>query len=266
MAEGFEETDFVRYPEPPEEAEAVLGALRTPPFGSPRRFVVIDGIEELTAQTAPWLLSYLEQPSSTACALLCADRVEPGFLPKKETLIQIKDCRPLRGSVLEEWVAARAKEIGKTISRPSAALLIRRIGENLQGLALALESLGLLAGDSPRIGEAQVRAIIPPSVQETAFDILKTAADGRKAQAMESLRQATATGRLTLDQFFGAAGWYYRMAWKNRRIPRQTLEKSLEEVLQADVRFKQGHPDPEMLAERLLLDLVKLPGQARLFS
>lgn len=266
VAEGFEETDFVRYAEPPEEAEVVLGALRTPPFGSPRRLVVIDGIEELTSETAPWLLSYLDQPSPTACMLLCADRVAPGFLPKKGTLLQIKDCRPLKGIALEEWAAARAKEIGKTIDRPAAALLVRRIGENLQGLALALEELALLAGDSPRIGEAQVRAIIPPSVQETAFDILETAVAGRKAQAMESLRQATATGRLSLDQFFGAVGWYYRMAGKNRRIPRQTLEKSLKEVLQADVRFKQGHPDPEMLAERLLLDLVKLPGQAGLFS
>ena len=269
VAAGFEETDFVRYGEPPEEPETVLSALRTLPFGSPRRLVVVDGFEELTDQTLPWLSSYIDQPCPTACALICADRMAPAFLTSEQVQgrrVEQVDCRPLKGRSLEDWVAARAQEAGKPIDRPALTLLIQRTGENLQALAMSVETLSLLAGSSGRIEEAHVRAIIPPSVRETAFDILEAASTGRRAVAMESLHQAMAMGRLTLDQFFGAVGWYYRSAWKSRRIARERMQQSLEELLQADVRFKQGHPNPELLADQLLLNLVKLPGQPGFLS
>ena len=267
VAEGFEETDFIRYSEPPEEPEAILSALRTSPFGSPRRLVVVDGIEELTLESAPWLSAYLKQPNPAACAFVCADRAAPGFFsPEQKHLLEMVDCRSLKGKPLEDWVTNQARESGKAIDLAAAVLLIRRVGENLQALSLCVESLVLLAGSSPRIGEAQVRAMIPPSVQETAFDILDAASAGRRAAAMESLHQAMAIGRLTLDQFFGAVGWYYRNAWKNRRIAPRQLEESLEQLLKADVQSKQGHPDPELLADQLLLNLMKLPGQPGLLS
>lgn len=269
VSAGFEETDFVRFAQPPDGADVVLNALRTAPFGSPRRLVVLDGVEELTSETVPWLAGYLERPNPAACAVICASSAAPGVVSpeqRRSGRAQWLDCQPLKARALEEWVEAQAAGIGHRIDREAVSLLVRRLGENLQALALAVESLSLLAGPSAPITAAQVRSLIPSSVRETAFDILDSAAAGRPAAAVAALRQALATGQLTLDQFFGAVGWQIRSAVKGRRMARRGAEQALENLVRADVRFKQGDPDPEGLAERLLLDLVSQPAQTRNFS
>ena len=256
VAAGFGEMDFVRFDEPPEGSQVIVEALRTAPFGSPRRLVVVDGFDELTEESAPWLVRYLEQPAETACLVLCADRAD--F--KRSSRVHVIACRSLKGRELEEWIAARAKAAGKDLDATAAGRLIDRLGENLQALDLAVESLALLAGSAPRITAADVQALISPSVRETAFDILEHAVAGRPAQALKVLRRAVAESQFTLDQFFGAVSWYYRTAWKERRFPRERVKRSFEDLLRSDVQLKQGHPDPEGLADQLLLKLSGQPG------
>ena len=242
VAAGFEEADFVRF-DPDAEPQAILEAARTAPLGSPRRLVIVDGLEELSARSAPWLADYLAQPSPKSCVVLCADRVSPEFL--RSAQVRVVACPALKGKPLEDWVLQRCRQKGKAMDPAAAAELIRRMGAGLQGLHLALESLCLLAGDSPRVTRANVESLIAPSIQQTAFEILDSAGAGRTGQAIGALREATALGRLSMDQFLGAVGWYLR---RNRPALLGTL-------LRADVRIKLGHPAPEWLADLLLLKL-----------
>lgn len=252
---GFEETDFVRFSEPPEEPRLLLEHLRTAPFGSPFRLVVVDGFDKLEPKAAPWLEEVLKQPPARARLVICADECE-GL--SRSAALQVISCAPLKGAALEQWVRDQAKEAGLApggIDPRAAALLTARIGTDLQALALALEELALLAGSSGRVTEQEVRALIPPSLRETCFEILDAAAAGRVGQAQQALREALGQGRIGMDQFLGALGWYYRMGWKNRRWPRARVQAALEEVLQADAGIKRGHPAPELLADQLLLKL-----------
>ncbi|MBI3332530.1 MAG: DNA polymerase III subunit delta [Candidatus Omnitrophica bacterium] len=280
IAPGFEETDLVRFAEPPPDPQAVLEAARTLPFGSPYRLVVIEGVEGIGEAALPWLYRYLAQPNPRACLVLCLDRLdreaELASL-RRSGSVGIVRCQPLKGSELKGWIVDQGTGAGCRITPEAASLLIQRLGGDLGRLALAIESLSLLASDAGRISAAHVEGLIAPSVRETAFDILDAAASGQPAAAVASLRQALASGQLTVEIFMGALGWYYRMAWKARkgapssswnsgsrqaalrrmgRWPEGKLRVAFEEVLRADAALKWGHPNPELLADQLLLELA----------
>ncbi len=254
VSPGFEEADFTRFSEPPEDSQPLLEQLRTAPFGSPFRLIVVDGFARLDPESAPWLQGALERPADRARLVLCADECEG--IPRSERVRAVA-CAPLKGRALEEWLRERAREAGLAggLDPRAAELLVTRVGTELQSLSVALEELALLAGASGRVTEQEVRALVPPSLRETCFEILDAAAAGRVGQAQSGLRGALAQGRVGMDQFLGALGWYYRMGWKNRRWPRARVRAALEEVVRADLIIKQGHPAPEWLADQLLLKL-----------
>ena len=159
----------------------------------------------------------------------------------------------------------------------AADLLLVRVGSELETLARAVETLTLYVGEEGRISKAHVELLVSPSARETAFDILDRAAAGYPEEAIALLRQALSQGKLTLEHhFLGALGWYTRLAWKTREDPvphgwgsslrveamrrlldwpAGKLQEVLEEVLEAEVQVKRGHPVPELLADELLLKL-----------
>lgn len=280
IAPGFEETDFIRF-SGPAELQAILEAAQTAPFGSPRRLVVVDGLEELTPTSAPWLKDYLARPNPKNCVVVCADKCdkEKEMLPadlQRSGQIQTVWCLPLKGQALEAWVTQRCRKKGKVLDSRAVTELVRRMGSSLQGLDLALDSLALMAGDAAGISVADVQMLIPPSVQQTAFEILDAAVAGETGRAALAMREAMALNRLNMDQFIGALGWYLRLGWKAargtpagawmpqerreavgklQRWPAARFQGVLNDLLRADVRIKQGHPSPEWLADQLLLKL-----------
>ena len=250
LAPGFEETDFVRLLGSDANPQAILEAARTAPFGSPRRLLLVDGLEELTLASAPWLKEILASPNPRCCVAVCADRC--GDFPRSDR-VQMIACQPLKGRAAEEWVSRRCLKKGKRMEPRAAAELVQRLGSGLQGLDRALDSLVLMAGESPDVRAADVQALIPPSLQQTAFEILDAGSSGGTARAVLALREAMALGRINMDQFMGALGWYLRHRLRNWPNPR--FQRMLEELVQTDARLKQGHPSPEWLADRLLLKL-----------
>ncbi len=282
LAPGFEEMDGVRFSELPIDGRLVLEALKTVPFGSPGPLVILEGFDPLEPEDLPWLGEYLKSPNPTSGFILCTDQLgkemERFFAGQPAGLIERILCQPLKGRQLIEWLVAQARTVGKVATPETLNLLVGRVGGNLESLSHALETLSLLAGSNREITPAQVEALIQPSIRETAFDILDSAAAGEPQKAIGLLRQALVQGTLTIEQFMGALGWYYRMVWKTkkdsgqerfswssprrqaalqrlRRWPDSKLEKALEDVLEADAGLKRSSPAPEALADQLLLRL-----------
>ena len=280
IAPGFEELDLVTFEEPLSHPRVVLEALETLPFGSGYRLVIVSGLRDVKQETLSWLTGYLAHPSKKSCLVLCAENLEKGTSPatlsRRYRGLHHLWCLPLKGKELKSWLLRRAAEEGLSIESDAADLLLLRVGSELESLNLALEGLVLLAGDSG-ITQAHVEALIFPSARETAFDILDRAAGGSPEEAIGLLRQGLVQGKLTLEHhFLGALGWYYRYAWRVRenpsaggwatpsrihamrrlsRWPTGKLQTALEEVLEAEVQVKTGHPSPELLADQLLLKL-----------
>ena len=287
LAAGFEETDFVRFgiSAPTQE---ILEGVSTLPFsagggsasggGIGRRLVVVGQWPEIGPKTVPWLAAYLEQPNRQACLVLCGDQFEgrqnqiPPVWNRPES-VRVVFCRSPEP---RQWILQQAKELGKKIHPAAANLLVGRVGTSLSSLSLALEQLSLLVSPKEEITSADIQALIPPSLRESAFEILDSAGAGQTAQALEALHQGLALGQVPMDQFLGAFGWYVRMIWEAQRgrgfqynpspqrrqamarlsqRSEQQLRQLLGEILEADLRLKLGHPTPEFLADRLLLRL-----------
>ena len=278
LAPGFEEMDFLRLSEPPEDPQSVFEAARVSPFGSPRRLIVVNGLEKLDEEWLAALWAYLAHPNPKACVLIYSTEEGKSFRPPAvlERQLQVVWCREIKGRELNDWVVRRATESGTAIDPAAAALLMGRVGSDLQSLGAALEALALLAGPGSRILPAHVEALIAPSMKETAFDILDAAAAGRPDRAIGLLRLALQQGQISMEQFMGALGWYYRMVWKSKhgrggtgwmspgrqaalrrltRWPDGKLQGAFEEVLRADVGLRLGAPVPELTADQLLLEL-----------
>ncbi len=270
--------DLASFDQAQEQDQSIMEAVKTAPFGSPYRLVIINGLDEANADSLPWLVHYLDSPNPKACIVLCAGKISDdirSLAQKKTDIVQILWCHPLKGRDLQDWVVNQARLLDKSLDSAAVNLLIARCGDQLQSLFLAVEALSLLVGSDARITAADVEAIISPSVRETVFDILDRAAAGQPQKAIELLHQALAQGQLTVEQLMGALGWYYRMVWKNRtgmgsswgsadrqtalsrlkRWPQQKLKAALDEVLEADTRLKLGHPSSQLLADQLLLKL-----------
>ncbi len=275
LASGFEEMDLVRFGEPPEEESVILAALRTPPFGSLRRLVIVEGFSTLSAASAPWLIRYAASPHPKACLAVCAQKL--GLPVSAQGGISVKWCEPLKGQPLRRWILDAAGALGKGIDGAAADLLMTRLGNDLASLHRALEALTLFVGSAERIRSGDVEKLVSASVRETAFDILDGAASGRPAQALEALRQSILQGRITLEQLMGALGWYYRMVLKEKngpsggswisgrrqaalsrlaRVSPEKLKRALVEVLESDLALKRGHPAPELLVDQLLVRLA----------
>ncbi len=275
---GFEEMDMATFDQTQEYDQAIMEAVKTAPFGSPYRLVIISGLDEASIDSLPWLVHYLNGPNPKASVVLCAEKISEeirSLAQKKPDVVHLLWCHPLKGRDLRDWVVNQARLLDKTLDSAAAHLLIARCGDQLQSLFLAVEALSLLVGSAAKITEADVEAIISPSVRETVFDILDRAAAGQPQKAIELLHQALAQGQLTVEQLMGALGWYYRMVWKNKtgmgsswgsadrqtalsrlkRWPQQKLKAALDEVLEADTRLKLGYPSSELLADQLLLKL-----------
>jgi DNA polymerase III delta subunit len=252
LAPGFEEMDFVRFGEPPEDGTELLAVLRTPPFGSPFRLVVVEGFLTLNEASAPWLAPYAQNPNPKTRLVVCAQKAA---LPASvRGRFSLASCEPLRGEALKAWVMNQAKVLGKPIAPEGAELLTARLGGELQTLRSALEALALFAGEAQRIGRSEVERFILPSVRETAFDILDQAAAGEPGVALTALRMSLQEGKITVEQMMGALGWYYR----NRagRLSGAELQKALADVLEADRQLKLSHPAPELLFDQLLIRLA----------
>jgi len=278
----FEFVDGVRLSPPLDDNAPILESLQTQPFGSPYRLVIVEGLKEVGEKTLPWLLAYLEHPNEKGMLLVCADRFERGFekkLSKFARRVRIERTVRLRGQALKEWIVREASAKGKQLDSDALEQLMRRAGEDLGLLQKAIDAVDLLVGSRSNVTAEEINAIVAPSVQETAFDILDSAGSGDQKRAVEILRQSLAQNRIGIDMFFGAAGWYYRMAYKEscapaspaaagyrsaaraaalRRLTKwspQQFEGAVQELLDLDVSMKQGHPDPELLAHQLLLRL-----------
>ena len=279
MTPGFEEMDFVRFDGAAADPHAVLESAETAPFGSRYRLVVVEGIDEVDADSAPWLSRCLDQPHPKVRLVVCAEKLDDktqALLRAKPDVVQILWCQPLKGRDLRDWILREGKLAGKVIKPEAAALLMGRCGTELHALAMAIESLSLLVGTVEKITVADVESLIAPSMRETAFDILDEAAAGRPTKAIEALHQALLQGQLTVEQLMGALGWYERMVWKTKngtgggswgspnrqaalarltRWSQPKLQEALEETLRADAALKLSHPTPELMADLLLLKL-----------
>jgi DNA polymerase-3 subunit delta len=149
-------------------------------LGLGSRYVLVDGAEKLkdadVKQLAPALTAL---PADTVVLLILRGKVSKGKGPAGARLVKAVEkaggevhlCAAPTAAAMPGWVAQRADELGVTIGRDAASLLVERVGANPQRLMRELEKLVSYVSDSGRIEPDDIEAVGALDVDVRAYQL-----------------------------------------------------------------------------------------------
>ena len=293
-----------------------LGELRmvcdTVPFLAGRRLVVVEGLLERsqqrsarrpgrrapagsnTGELGEWdgLHEYVERMPPSTVLVLLEGRLNPGnpLLRRLNRVAYVRGFPPLRGSRLQEWVRARVGQAGGRITPGAVQLLANFIGGNLRLLDGEVKKLCIYAGERP-IEEVDVQRLVSYAKEASMFALIDAIVEGRRAEAMLSLRQLLDQGavapvivtmlarqlhlmaqaKVLLQERAGEAAMSEALGSPPEFVLRKTLAqarawgesqlKSLyQRLLDADLAMKTGALTEELGLELLVAEVVSGSG------
>ena len=176
-------------------AQQITDACETMPMMCDRRIVTVrdwaplmPGKAKNEEAEAERMQNWLENPPQT-CALVFYMRGEmdgrkklPALLKKKAAVV---DFQLLTDAELLRWCAKRLKPLGKRLSPSALNTLTYMAGRELTRLTGEIDKLAAYVGDErDEITEADVRVIVPASLEYNVFELLNAllAGDMKKGQ------------------------------------------------------------------------------------
>lgn len=170
-------------------AQQITDAAETMPMMCERRVVTVrDWAPLLPAKSrneddeVAWMTKWLDSPPDS-CALVFYMRQEPdgrkkmsGLLKKKAKAVSFD---LLSDAELSRWCAKYLEKNGKRISTQAMNTLTYMAGRELTRLSGELDKLAAyVGGERAEIGEADVRAIVSPSLEYNVFELLNELLSG----------------------------------------------------------------------------------------
>ncbi len=175
-------------------AREITDACETMPMMCDRRVVTVrdwaplmPGKAKNEDADAECMLKWLDNPPAT-CALVFYMRGDMDGRKKMTALLKKKaavvDFQFLTDSELSRWCARRLKPLGKRLTPQALSTLTYMAGRELTRLAGEVNKLADYAGEREEITDADVRAIVPASLEYNVFELLNSllAGDMQKGQ------------------------------------------------------------------------------------
>ena len=187
-------------------AQQITDACETMPMMCEKRIVTVrdwaplmPGKAKNEEADAEWMQKWLENPPET-CALVFYMRSDMDGRKKMATLLKKKavvvDFQLLTDAELTRWCARRLKPLGKRISPAALNTLTYMAGRELTRLAGELDKLAdFLGNDREEITEADVRAIVTPSIEFDIYELLNQLLARDMAKAQQTVNRLIETGQ-----------------------------------------------------------------------
>lgn len=281
------------------DAAKIIEAAETLPMMCDRRLVVVRDWAPLMSGNArdeenesKKMIEYLGRMSG-ACTLVFYMRGEVDARKKLAADLNKRgatvDFSQLSDPDLYRWISSRLKPLKKKMSRTAMQQLVFVAGRELTRLDGELSKLAAFSGDRDAIDEADIEAVVSPSLEFGAFDMLNHLFEGdasgayRLLDAMlergsnrvvilssitRQLRGMThmgiaiengvsteETGRLLALHPFAAKV----MAKNARKYSSEALEQVYQEALDADYAIKSGQARDSAALDRLFIKISSLP-------
>ncbi len=188
--EALNETVFEGAP-----AERIVEAAETLPVLCDKRLVVVKDFAPLVSgksrdeeAEAQRIISWLDAPCGT-CVLVFYMR--GAFDGRKKLAGVLRDQTvtfdQLTEPEMRKWIAARLKPLKKTMQADAMRHLLFTAGWELLKLEGELSKLAAYAGERAEIGIPDIEAVVSPSTEFGAFDMINKLFDGDAAGAYETL-------------------------------------------------------------------------------
>jgi DNA polymerase III subunit delta len=199
---------------------SVLDDLRTLPFLSQRRVVLVRDADSFITNNREALEDYLDHPSSTGVLVMEA-RSFPGTtrLAKRASAIgECIKCEPVAARNVPSWLIGRARDAyGLKMDTAAATLLLECVGEDLGILDSELQKLGLYAGQRKEVRAADVQACVGHTREEQVWGILSAISAGDEARAISLWEQVWETDRAAQGRAIGGIAYKVRQLLSAKR-------------------------------------------------
>jgi DNA polymerase-3 subunit delta len=153
--------------------ESLVSALETPPMASPRRVVILNGVEKLPERLGKTLLEYLARPGErTVLVATSSEQLKKkAFLKNLAAKAAPVQLNNLNESNSVEWIRERVASLGWSIDEDGARVLYNSVGSDQSYLASEIDKLTICAGDNKKITAEDVALVAGKSRQNTIFDL-----------------------------------------------------------------------------------------------
>jgi DNA polymerase-3 subunit delta len=269
----------------------VLDEVRTLPFLSKCRVVIVDGADPFVTAHRKELEVYAEKPVASAVLVLSVKSM-PGntklakLIEKSGLMI---DCKSPDERELPRWLVELAKTQSHAKLEPDAAtLLVELVGPEIGLLASEVEKLAVFVGDRKVIRHEDVARMVGAGRVEKIWTITDAATTGKGAEALTDLDHLLGSGEHPIKILAGISFSLLKLhhAGQLRRarvdlrdacqvagIHPGAVEKTGRQhahlgpfrvdrlpamLLQADLDLKGDSPlPPNAIIERLLVELAR---------
>jgi DNA polymerase-3 subunit delta len=275
------------------DAGAVVASARTPPLIGDRRVVIVtraerwfvgrrrkaDGEEapvedkpEAAGDLAP-LEAYLELPDPLATVVFVAEDVNRTLRTVKALLKQatIVECWGLKeekevkgpaiGSALDrggKLAASILQKAGLTIDRRAVQPLVEHAGTDIGVLRGALDRLVLYCHGRKEVTLDDVKAVVGAAALVDDWAMVNAIERGNAREALRQLHLLIEDGGPY--RTLGQLAWFVR----SRLAPNAPLDRArqlVDAVFQTDLAIKTSGGEPQVLLERLVVELCAASGR-----
>ncbi len=215
------------------ELADVLDDLRTAPFLSPRRVVVVRNADAFITKYREALEAYVERPSPTGVFILTPESFPSNTrlakaVAKSGTVIAFE---PVKRHELPAFLNRYAQDrFGLTIGRDAANMLVELTGAEVGLLEAEIDKLSAYVNtpDNPNrtIRLEDVVALTGQNRQLTVFEVIDAMTAGQSGTALASLERMLNQDRNAQFTAVGAFAWHVRRLYDARLLLDAGMSKS----------------------------------------
>lgn len=270
-------------------ASEVLDELRTLPFLTKKRIVLVKDADDFVSENRVLLEKYFDSPSPTGILILTVSSWPSQTklarkLAKVGKLLTVAQPKPWQLPARLTEYAGDAHD--KELTSEAAELLIELTGDDLCRLYREIDKLAIFADKEDSITARDIELLIGHNRFFNCFAVIDAVIAGDIAQAVERLRRMFAEDKSAEYTVVGAFAFHFRRLfgakvllergvrpteiartlriWSNkerfflqlRKMPLKQIGSILEQLAEMDYAIKTGRTQTEVAIEQLVLKLA----------
>jgi len=267
----------------------VLDELRTAPFLTGKRVVVIKQADDFITKYRELMETYFDKPCSTGILVMTVSSWKSNTrlakkLPGIGELINVEP--PKRGELPAQLISYASEVYSKKISRNAAEFLIDISGDEISRLYSEIDKLAIFADKEKTITEKHIESLIGHNRLFNVFSVIDSIIAGNAAEAIERLRGMFADDKSAEYTVVGAFAFHFRrmfnakvmtgkgepigmiikklQIWSNRdkffeqlkRISLKQIGGYLQRLAETDYAIKTGRTQAPVAMEQMVLSLA----------
>jgi DNA polymerase-3 subunit delta len=270
-------------------ASEVLDELRTAPFLTERRVVLIKGADKFVSANRQLLEKYFENPCPTGILVLTVTNwdARTKLAKKLSTVGKLLSITQPKAWQLPGRLSQYAADAhDKNLTREAAELLIELTGDEQARLYSEIDKLAVFAYSEKAITARHAELLVGHNRLFNAFAVIDTIISGNAAQAVERLRKMFAEDRTAQFSVVGAFAFHFRRMfgakallekglntaeiakrlriWRDKdgfftqlhKVTLKQIGSILQKLAEADYAIKTGRAKAEVAMEQLVLGLT----------